>query len=199
MVPIYQSTLHYTPPQHWSPFTNQLYITPLQNIGPHLPINFTSFPHLSKLLANQTSYYCGLLTSCTSRTQQCISYLDIQSRDVKYCQVNQLGNCAMYVAQSCCGRSSVWLFFAATIHVRTWRRKIKHSSRTTTFLPHTASPGPKNTNMLLVMEGTAVAQWLRCCTTNWKVAGSIPAGVIGIFHWHKILLIALWPWGRLSL
>ena len=32
-----------------------------------------------------------------------------------------------------------------------------------------------------------------------KVAGSIPAGVIGIFHGHKILPIALWPWGRLSL
>ena len=47
--------------------------------------------------------------------------------------------------------------------------------------------------------GTAVAQWLRCCTTNRKVAGSIPAGVIGIFHWHKIHPIALWPWGRLSL
>ena len=29
---------------------------------------------------------------------------------------------------------------------------------------------------------TAVAQWLRCCATNRKVAGSIPAGVIGIFH-----------------
>jgi len=29
--------------------------------------------------------------------------------------------------------------------------------------------------------GTAVAQWLRCCDTNWKVAGSIPVGVIGIF------------------
>jgi len=24
--------------------------------------------------------------------------------------------------------------------------------------------------------GTAVAQWLRCCATNRKVAGSIPAG-----------------------
>ena len=26
---------------------------------------------------------------------------------------------------------------------------------------------------------TALAQWLRCCATNRKVAGSIPAGVIG--------------------
>ena len=30
--------------------------------------------------------------------------------------------------------------------------------------------------------GTAVTQWLRCCATNRKVAGSIPAGVIEIFH-----------------
>jgi len=31
-------------------------------------------------------------------------------------------------------------------------------------------------------KGTAVAQWLRRCATNRKVAGSIPAGVIGIFR-----------------
>ena len=31
-------------------------------------------------------------------------------------------------------------------------------------------------------KSTAVAQWLRCCATNRKVAGSIPAGAIGIFH-----------------
>ena len=29
--------------------------------------------------------------------------------------------------------------------------------------------------------GTAVAQWLRCCATNRKVAGSIPASVSGFF------------------
>jgi hypothetical protein len=28
---------------------------------------------------------------------------------------------------------------------------------------------------------TAVAQWLRCCATNQKVAGSIAAGVSGFF------------------
>ena len=31
------------------------------------------------------------------------------------------------------------------------------------------------------LGGTAVAQWLRCCATNRKVAGSIPAGVSGYF------------------
>ena len=29
---------------------------------------------------------------------------------------------------------------------------------------------------------TAVAQWLRCCATNRKVAGSIPDGVLEVFH-----------------
>jgi len=30
-------------------------------------------------------------------------------------------------------------------------------------------------------RGTAVAQWLRCCATNRKVAGSTPASVSGFF------------------
>jgi len=32
---------------------------------------------------------------------------------------------------------------------------------------------------------TAVSQWLRCCATNMKFAGSIPNGVMGIFHWYN--------------
>jgi hypothetical protein len=43
-----------------------------------------------------------------------------------------------------------------------------------------------------------VAQWLRYCATNRKVADSIPDGVMGFFI-DIILPIALWPWGRLSL
>ena len=31
-------------------------------------------------------------------------------------------------------------------------------------------------------QSRAVAQWLRCCATNQKVAGSIPDGGIRIFH-----------------
>jgi len=42
------------------------------------------------------------------------------------------------------------------------------------------------------------------CTVTWTLNYSwssflslvrYPASVIGIFHWHKILPIALWPWG----
>jgi len=33
----------------------------------------------------------------------------------------------------------------------------------------------------LYLRGTALAQWLRCCATNRKVAGSIPAGVSVFF------------------
>jgi len=36
--------------------------------------------------------------------------------------------------------------------------------------------------MYMQRAGTAVAQWLRLCATNRKVAGFIPAGVIGIFQ-----------------
>jgi len=32
-----------------------------------------------------------------------------------------------------------------------------------------------------ILWGTAVAQWLRSCATNRKVAGSIPSGVSGVF------------------
>jgi hypothetical protein len=33
-------------------------------------------------------------------------------------------------------------------------------------------------------SGYAVRSWFRHCATSRKVAGSIPDGVIGIFHWH---------------
>jgi hypothetical protein len=33
--------------------------------------------------------------------------------------------------------------------------------------------------------GTLWGSWLRNCATSRKVAGSIPDGVIGTFHWHN--------------
>ena len=65
--------------------------------------------------------------------------------------------------------------------------------RITTGIQNTNTNNNNNNN------GTALAQWLRCCAANRKVALSIPAGFSGIFHWNKILPIALWSWGRLSL
>ena len=57
-----------------------------------------------------------------------------------------------------------------------------------------------NTHLLCFPSDTTVAQWLRRCATNRKVAGSIPAGVIGIFHWqnHSDRTMALWSTQHLS-
>jgi hypothetical protein len=42
--------------------------------------------------------------------------------------------------------------------------------------------------ILPTILGTAVAQWLSCCATIRKVAGSIPAGVSGFFFDIKSFL-----------
>jgi hypothetical protein len=42
---------------------------------------------------------------------------------------------------------------------------------------------------VLITKGPRWRSWLRHCATNWKGAGSIPDGVIGIFYWHN-------PFGR---
>ena len=47
---------------------------------------------------------------------------------------------------------------------------------------HTHTQTHTHTHNHFTLIGTAVALWLRCCATNRKVAGSIPDGVIGIFH-----------------
>jgi len=33
--------------------------------------------------------------------------------------------------------------------------------------------------------GARWGSWTRHCATSWKVAGSIPSGVTGIFNWHN--------------
>ena len=37
-------------------------------------------------------------------------------------------------------------------------------------------------NKVMNIRGTRWRSWLRHCATSWKVAGSIPDDVIGIFH-----------------
>ena len=48
------------------------------------------------------------------------------------------------------------------------------------------------------MGGSPWRSLSRHWATSRKVAGSIPDGVIRIFHWHNPSA-ALWPWGRLTL
>jgi len=39
--------------------------------------------------------------------------------------------------------------------------------------------------VLAKFGGTRWRSWLRHCATRRKVAGSVPDGVIGFFHWHN--------------
>ena len=57
-------------------------------------------------------------------------------------------------------------------------------------MAHCGAVTPKKIHNLFILDfifvisivGTSVAQWLMCCATNRKFAGSIPDDVIGIFH-----------------
>ena len=47
---------------------------------------------------------------------------------------------------------------------------------------HSVSYQQEENLCCIYVQNTAVAQSLKCCATNRKVTGSIPDGVIGIFH-----------------
>ena len=69
----------------------------------------------------------------------------------------------------------------------TCRHFVHHKSHVNYLGTKTSIPGEKPVNNQLSSGsyqdqlGTAVAQWLRCCATNWKVTGSILADVSGFF------------------
>jgi len=60
--------------------------------------------------------------------------------------------------------------YTSTLHMSSWFA-YKHFDLTTNLWGVFSK--------LSLSLGTAVAQWLRCCVTNRKVAGSIPTGVSG--------------------
>ena len=43
----------------------------------------------------------------------------------------------------------------------------------------------KNSHLTVQYGGRRWRSWLKHCVTSRKVGGSIPDGVIGIFHWHN--------------
>ena len=74
------------------------------------------------------------------------------------------------------------LFFFGTIflHCIAGTGHVKHPE----FWYHVGSKTDTNIfEEYAASGGTWWHSWLRHCTTNWKVTGLIPDGVIGIFHW----------------
>jgi hypothetical protein len=70
--------------------------------------------------------------------------------------------------------------------VRIWSPKYYRASKIMTQAPHwVITIMPNNNAYYHLLFGTAVAQWLRCCAKNRKVAGAIPDDVIGIFHLYN--------------
>jgi len=56
------------------------------------------------------------------------------------------------------------------------------------ILSQISLPLPLRLIVILYQQGTAVAQWLRCCATKRKVAGSISGCVSGFFIDIKFFL-----------
>ena len=80
---------------------------------------------------------------------------------------------------------SIWhhhtLHVSSTIVLIIRRSKSYHTASGTITLCRRPSYNEFIIHLYMFRAGTAVAQWLRCCATNRKVAGSIPEGVIGFF------------------
>ena len=73
-------------------------------------------------------------------------------------------------------RYTVYLSLETALHV-SGGISTHHQERIQLYLQHLVLVKP-----LLLPAAIAVAQRLRCCTTDRKVAGSIPDGVFEIFH-----------------
>ena len=82
------------------------------------------------------------------------------------------------------------------IHLSRWAWKFQEEAiyiSHTFFIEETATSVRGGRNLLhvdiyifsTIGWRTAVVQWFGLCATNRKVAGSIPDGVIGIFHWYN--------------
>ena len=145
---------------------------------PILVANLSKFPSSSSA---QFNYHCD---SGIPSIKQDYAYVYSLWKDVLYIKILFNLKIQFYwnmtpclPVNSCCDMSSCRLVTHSTRIFITPSYEL-HNSRCL----HLLSVHP----LLPMSTGTAVAQWARFCATNRKVAGSIPTGVIGIFHWHKI-------------
>jgi hypothetical protein len=72
------------------------------------------------------------------------------------------------------GFKNAWSYTRTPSSIITLRCLIKHRFNFIFYLP-----------LIQLLCGTRWRSWLRHCATSQKVAGSIPDGVTGIFHWHN--------------
>jgi len=108
---------------------------------------------------------CWLTAHCTVHSAQCTLHSAHCSLHSAHCTVHT-AQCTLHTAH-------------CTVHTAHCTLHSAHC----TLLAHCTVPGAWSVCAQISWQGrTAVAQWLRCCVTNQKVAGSIPAGVIGIFQ-----------------
>ena len=91
---------------------------------------------------------------------------------------------------SCCQSSPAYEFPWCTINISGRNRPIYHYKNDMKMSEQRGGICNMDTTntmlaLLSIITSNRVAQWLRCCATNRKVAGSIPNGVFGIFRWHN--------------
>jgi len=109
------------------------------------------------------------LSGCTNYQSPCYANSCSASREFSYILWSPKVHCRIYNTEV-----NLWAF-----KVHSWATWMRFT-RPLFFLGSILILPPVRLGI-----GDAVAQWLRCCATNRKVAGSIPDGVIGIFHWHN--------------
>ena len=82
---------------------------------------------------------------------------------------------------------SSWTSETVDTVVTAWRLRVLQSSAARQWQLYTSSAliASPFTHILIAPWCTRWRSWLRHCATSRKVAGSIPDGVNGIFHWHN--------------
>ena len=88
------------------------------------------------------------------------------------------------------------LFISSTLHAM---NKSFHPAHCEAHNEEMNEETNKTLSALEIILGDRGGSVVKVLCYKSEVPVSIPDGVIGSFHWHKILPITLWPWDWLSL